>query len=81
MKTTLPIIALIISFLSEFAYFISLLFIMGDYASILMWLKKKNRKQTKTEMKDGRGGGGRGARWPLHIEYFPVDFVEGFSAA
>lgn len=36
-KTTLPIIALIISFLCEFAYFISLLFIMGGYASILMW--------------------------------------------
>lgn len=80
MKTTLPIIALIISFLCEFAYFISLLFIMGDYASILMWLKKNNIKQTKKEMKDGREEG-RGARWPLNIEYFPVDSVEGFSAA
>lgn len=80
MKTTLPIIALIISFLCEFAYFISLLFIMGDYASILMWLKKKHIKQTKNEMKDGREER-RGVRWPPRIEYFPVDFVEGFSVA
>lgn len=27
------------------------------------------------------GGGSRGVRWPPHIEYFPVDFAEGFSAA
>lgn len=81
-KTTLPIIALIISFLCEFAYFISILFIMGDGASILMWLKKKTHTHMKQRRRWGMGGRKRrGARWPPHIEYFPVDFVEGFSAA
>lgn len=65
-KTTLPIITLIISFLCEFAYFISLLFIMGDYASILMWLKK-HIKQIQKEMKDGREGEGRAGRLILSI--------------
>lgn len=41
-----------------------------------MWFKK----QTVKEMKDGWEER-RGLRWPHHIEYFPVDFVEGFSAA
>lgn len=27
------------------------------------------------------GKRGRGACWPPHIEHFPVDSVEGFSAA
>lgn len=82
MKTTLPITALIISFLREFAYFIPLLFIMGDRASILMWLKKTHThiKQRKKEMKD-RWEERRGVRWRPRIEHFPVDFVEGFSAA
>lgn len=57
MKTTLPIIALIISFLCEFALqCISLVFIMVDNASILMCLKQ-HIKQTKREMKDGREEG------------------------
>lgn len=56
MTTTLPIIGLIISFLCEFAWFISVVFIMVGYASILMWLKQ-HIKQTKTEMKDWREKG------------------------
>lgn len=52
---------------------------MVGNASILMCLKQ-NVKQTKKEMKDGRDKG-RGVCWPSRIEYFPGDFVEGFSAA
>lgn len=35
----------------------------------------KQRSRGRMEAKEGRG-----ARWPPHIEHFPVDFVEGFSA-
>lgn len=41
---------------------------------------KRHTHETKTQMKDGKERG-RGARWPPHIEHFPVDSVEGFSAA
>lgn len=36
--------------------------------------------KTKKQMKDGREKR-EGACWPPHIEHFPVDSVEGFSAA
>lgn len=74
MKTSLPIIALIISFLCEFPLCVSIVFLPFS-----MWLKQSAHK-TKKQRKDGRERG-RGARWPPHIEHFPVDFVEGFSAA
>lgn len=48
----------------------------GTYASILMWFKKQTVKEMKGGWEERRG-----LRWPHHIEYFPVDFVEGFSAA
>lgn len=73
MKTSLPIIALIIAFLCEFALCI---FVFLPFSMQL----KQSAHKTKKQRKGGREGG-TGVRWPPHIEHFQVDFVEGFSAA
>lgn len=75
MKTTLSNIALIISFLCEFAYFISLKFIIGDLAIVLM----KERIQHNKEMAEQWRG--LSLLWVLYIDYFPVDFFETLSEA
>lgn len=68
------IIALIILFFCEFALCISV--VVFPFSMRL----KQSAHKTKKQRKDGRERG-RGVRWPPHIEHFPVDFVEGFSAA
>lgn len=77
-KTTLPIIALIISFFVNLHILSSPLHYVG--MCFHFDVVKKTHKTNK-EGDKGWEGGSRGVRWPPHIEYFPVDFAEGFSAA
>lgn len=63
-----PIIALIISFLWEFA------------VCVFRAVKTALVKQRSRGRTDGSGGREEGAPRPPHLRHFPVDFVEGSSA-